>query len=349
MLTLEGHSKSVLNQGERLTLRELGRHREPKTHFLTLPPKDDKNGKRFTLLTDQSIDAPEGSRSLDVLFCSRLPLRAGHSAALLSLKLDLSEGTTGSTRLGCKSGAGDVIRLPSSTPSTNYPFDGLSPFFYVEYDVGELADYEFVAIVDRAERKRPGWLVAEFSSRSDSDIRTGIGLGRLLTTGLDVQLPTERPMVTEINVPALHSSLLAYKLRLAKPPCQKTTELFAPLLRQYITEPHESKYFVNVKEADINLHGVAPYMPPHHRGRSATQGISFQLWSDPTCATPATLSLRVDLLGSMGKLAMRYRTVFAAFPLLVVAVVLRKQFKLYDQTGMDLSVMGVFRRYEYYF
>jgi glycosylphosphatidylinositol deacylase len=31
---------------------------------------------------------------------------------------------------------------------------------------------------------------------------------------------------------------------------------------------------------------------------------------------------------------MRYRTVFAAFPLVVVALVLRKQFKVYDATGM---------------
>ena len=34
---------------------------------------------------------------------------------------------------------------------------------------------------------------------------------------------------------------------------------------------------------------------------------------------------------------MRYRTVFAAFPLLVVALVLRKQFRVYDETGIFMS------------
>lgn len=36
---------------------------------------------------------------------------------------------------------------------------------------------------------------------------------------------------------------------------------------------------------------------------------------------------------------MRYRTVFAAFPLLVVALVLRKQFKVYDETGYFITFM----------
>lgn len=49
------------------------------------------------------------------------------------------------------------------------------------------------------------------------------------------------------------------------------------------------------------------------------------------------MSLQVDKLGSAGKLVMRYRTVFAAFPLLVVLIVLRKQFKVYDVTGVFMS------------
>jgi hypothetical protein len=39
----------------------------------------------------------------------------------------------------------------------------------------------------------------------------------------------------------------------------------------------------------------------------------------------------------MGKLYMRYRTIFASFPLLVVAFVLRKQFQIYDATGLFMS------------
>ncbi|KMU81010.1 GPI inositol-deacylase [Coccidioides immitis RMSCC 3703] len=154
---------------------------------------------------------------------------------------------------------------------------------------------------------------------------------------LDV-LPAERPMVIDIKVPALHSSLLSYKLHVESKDCDGT-ELFKPMLRQYISGPYESKFFVNVRDAEINLHGIAPYMPPHIRDNAAATGISFQLWSDASCNGPLQLSLKVDVLGSMGKLAMRYRTVFAAFPLLVVSLVLRQQFKVYNQTGIFISFM----------
>ncbi len=115
--------------------------------------------------------------------------------------------------------------------------------------------------------------------------------------------------------------------------CGDNAALFTPLLRQYLSEPHESRYFVNVKEANISLHGIAPFMPPPLRSQAVSNGISLQFWTDPTCGSSIDASLQLDIAGSMGKLVMRYRTVFAAFPLLVVALVVRKQFSLYDRSG----------------
>ena len=65
--------------------------------------------------------------------------------------------------------------------------------------------------------------------------------------------------------------------------------------------------------------------------------MSLQIWTDPTCNSTIEVSLKVDVLGSLGKLFMRYRTVLTAFPLLVVALVLRKQFRVYDETGLFIS------------
>ncbi|PGG96100.1 hypothetical protein AJ79_09726 [Helicocarpus griseus UAMH5409] len=336
LLTLEDNTNSILSQGQRLVLRSFGNRKAPEAHLLPVPPQG-APGKKFTLLTDQPIDPPGGNEKLEVLFCSVFPLRAGHSAALLSLNMDLSGGSSGSTRLACKSAVEDVINIPASTRASRFAFDDVAPFSYLQYDLEDLAEHQFVAVVDKAHKLSPGWVVAEFSDSSDALIQTRVGLGRLLGAGLNIRLPAERPMLTEVKIPALHSSLLAYKLRVGKQPCGEDAELFTPLLRQYISEPHESKYFVNVKEADINLHGVAPYMPPHLREDNAVRGISFQLWSDPSCDASMELSLHVDVLGSMGKLAMRYRTVFAALPLLVVALVLRKQFQIYDKTGVFVS------------
>jgi hypothetical protein len=144
-------------------------------------------------------------------------------------------------------------------------------------------------------------------------------------------------MVTQIKIPSLTSSLLAYNLEVGNQACGEEAELFTPLVRQYLSEPYESKFFVNARHAMVSLHGVAPYMPPPLRRRSIEDGLSFQFWTDPTCESTIQVQLSVDILGSMGKLYMRYRTVFAAFPLLIVALVLRKQFRVYDSTGVFIS------------
>ncbi|OAL72485.1 GPI inositol-deacylase [Trichophyton violaceum] len=336
LLTLEENANAMLKQGERLVLRGLGHHEGPKAHLIPVPPRGGVPGKKFTLLTDQRVE-PSGSGKLEILFCSDPPSRAGQSATLLSLNLDLSGGNAASPRLVCKSSYEDVINIPASNKNSKAAFDDAQPFSYFQYSLEDLTEYQFVAIVDKHEKATPGFLIAEFSDSSDSVIPTRVSLGRLLSAGLTILLPADRPMVTDIKVPALRSSLLAYKLKLNRQGCKPDSELFAPIVRQYISDPYESKFFVNVKAIDVNLHGVAPYMPPHIRENAAGSGVSFELWSDRSCSAPLQISLQVDVLGSLGRLAMRYRTVFAAFPLVIVAMVLRKQFRVYDQTGVFIN------------
>ena len=266
------------------------------------------------------------------MFCSVFPLHAGQSSAVFSMNMDFSGNTSGSTRLACKNAASDTILLPASTRDSKFPFDDASPFSYLQYDLEQLSEHQFVAIVDKTTSPTPGWAIAEFSSRSESNVQVKDGLRSLLLTGIEYTFSSERPLMTEINVPSMHSSLLTYRLSLGKQSCGDEQELFTPVLRQHMEDPYESKFFVNVKEADISMHGVAPYMPPSMKS-GVSRGVSFQIWSDPTCRNSLDVSMKVDILGSMGKLWMRYRTVFAAFPLLVVALVLRKQFQLYDRTG----------------
>ena len=341
MLKLSSDRNSILSQGERLLLRKLGGRGEPQAHLLPIPPQD-TTAKKFTLLSDQNLDGSKGPSKLDVLFCTVFPLQGSQSSTLFSVNIDLAGDDAGSIRLACKNAVGDTISLPASTPSSKFPFDRSTPFSYLEYDLEYLAEHQFVAVVDKSESPGAGWLIAEFSDISDSVISTEVGLGRLISTGLDVKLPENRPMLMKINVPAMYSSLLAYKLRIDNPGCGSKNQLFAPLLRQSMQEPHESKFFVNIKEADINLHGIAPFVPPPLREKTTSEGVSFHIWSDPTCNSPLDFSLRVDFLGSLGKLTMRYRTVFAAFPLLVVALVLRKQFQIYDEKGTFSPLSHIF-------
>lgn len=337
LLMVDDSSDAVIPQGERLVLRSLGRSKQrPKPYLLPIPPQG-AEGMKFTLLTNEKLDSPGEHGKLEVLFCNVFPLQAGQSATLFSMNMDLSGDALGSTRLACKNAASDVISLPASTRESTFPFKSdQSPFSYLQYDLENLTEHQFVAVVDKAGEHSTGWVVAEFSTASESVKHVDLGLQRLLTTGLNVRLPAQRPLVTDIKVPALHSSLFAYRLHVGKQSCDMG-ELFAPLLRQHVTDVYESKFFVNVKDAEVNLHGLAPYMPPPFFAKSPSNGLSLQIWSDPTCDSSVEISLKVDVLGSIGKLWMRYRIVFAAFPMLVVALALWQQFRVYDETAVFMS------------
>jgi glycosylphosphatidylinositol deacylase len=333
LLTLEDNSHSIIALGQRLVLRNLGESQKPRAYLMPTPPAGPGSIK-FSLMTDQALDAGKSGK-VEVLFCSVFPLQAGQSAALFSMNMDLSGDSSGSTRLACKN-ADDVIRLPASTRQSKYSFDAMPPFSYLEYKLEDIAEHQFVAVVDHANQKSEGWVVAEFISLRDSQMQSNISLAGLLTEGFRTNLAAERPLVTDINIPIIHSSLFAYKLSVGPQACGETGQLFTPLVRQYLADPLESKYFVNVHSADINLHGTAPFIPPALHP-SSRKGLSFQIWSDPTCNASIDISLQVDFLGSLGRLVMRYRTVFAAFPLLVVALVFRKQFQEYDNNGIFTS------------
>jgi len=342
LLTLEDNSNSIIAQGERLVLRKLGTSGAARAHLLPIPPPGSPNIKQFTLLTDQKLDSPGENGKLEVLFCSVFPLQAGQASTVFASHMDLSADTTGSTRLACKNAASDVIALPASSRSTRHPFVSedekeVPPFSYLQYSLDDISEHQFVAVVEKTTTPTSGWVIAEFSDHSQSHRTRHISLRRLLSFGMRLRLPATRPMMCEIKVPSLQSSLLAYNLQIGSQSCGDGAELFTPLVRQYLTEPYESKFYVNARQVTVSLHGVAPYVPPPLTRRSSEDGLSFQFWTDPTCDSNINVKLTVDVMGSLGKLYMRYRTVFAAFPLLVVAMVLRKQFRIYDTSGVFIS------------
>lgn len=336
LLTLQDNSVS-LPHGERLVIRTFGQTQKTQTHFMPIPVQSAPDTKLFTLLSDQRLEDSSANSQLEVFFCTVFPLQPGQSSTLFSMNLDLSGDTPVSTRFACKNAASDVIQLPASTRFSSQPFDKAQPFSYLQYSLEDLVDFQFVAVVDKATEPSPGWVLAEFSDKVHNTIETNLGLERLLAFGMHIKLPADGPLMKEIRVPALHSSLLAFKLSLGKQACGEDAELFTPLLRQHLSEPHESKYFVNVKDANISLHGIAPFVPPPLQAHAAADGLSLQFWTDPTCNSSVDVALDVDLAASMGKLVMRYRVVFAAFPILVVALVLRKQFTVYDSSGRYIA------------
>lgn len=334
-LTLEHSFTTMMSHGERLVLRSIGEAGQ-KAHVMPIPAQPFADGSKFTLLTNQRLDSGYDVEAVAVFLCSVSPPPSGASLHSFPLNRDTLSSSAGSTRLACKNAATDVSLLPASTNHSTNAFDNAPPFSYLEYPVSDLVDNQFVAVIEKGAEHSQGWLIAEFSSAAEFSITINRGHHEILMSGLQHTLPARRPMMTEVKIPEVHSTLFAYRLDIQRDHCQND-ESFAPLLRQYIQEPYESKYFVNAQGGNINVHGISPYMPPPLSGGGASEGLSLQLWTDPTCNSTLSVSLKVDILGSAGKLVMRYRTVFAAFPVLVVAIVLRKQFKVYDTTGVFMS------------
>ncbi|KAK5052751.1 hypothetical protein LTR84_002617 [Exophiala bonariae] len=337
LLTLGDGSRSSVAKEDSVTLRQLGVQDQMSAVLLPIPTVNNSTFKQFSLLTNQQIDSHGSFEKSEVLFCSAFPLAGGLTSTPLPIQFDLSPGDPSATRLACKRPVGDGIQLPASTRASQNAFDSNPPFTFLSYDLRSLQDHQFVAIVDKSTEINPSWVHAEIVSGPESIIESHISLPRLLIRGLNVELPSSRPIVTEVRVPTLRSSLLAYSLEIRQHGCGADTELFTPLVRQHIDGPYESKYFVNFKQGDVNLHGIAPFMPPTLDGQEIKTGVAFQIWSDPTCNSSLEIRLRIDPVGSLGKLVVRYRTIFAAFPLLVVAMVLRKQFRVYDNSGAFIS------------
>ncbi|KAF3179124.1 GPI inositol deacylase [Orbilia oligospora] len=335
LLTLEPNTQSILPLGETLVLRKLGGNQKPKAYLLPTPPSRGEKGiMAFTLLTDRNLAGK--SPDIEVLMCSSFPLQAGQAQNVFAMNMVLAEDVVDGTRLACKSAIGDVMSLPASTRNTQYPFEEVTPFSYIQYDLEDMGEHQFIAVVDKAPMFSTGWLVAQFSEKAQRETTIDISLPTLMSQGVHTVLPAERPLVTELYIPVIQSSLLAYKLSVGVQACGDGEQLFTPLVRQYLSDPYESKYFVNVHQAEISLHGMAPFMPEPLKSAERS-GLTLQMWSDSTCNSPIEVSVTVDYVGSIGKLAIRYRTVFAAFPLLIVALVLRRQFQEYDATGIFIT------------
>ncbi|KAL7895402.1 PGAP1-like domain-containing protein [Trichoderma sp. SZMC 28014] len=340
LLTLDDSSSTVVPTGDRLILSQLGSETRPMAYLLPVPPPGSLEPKRFTLLTDAQLNTPTDNSQLQVLLCSVYPFQSTGVNSIFSFTIDISRNGTTPTKLACKDAASDTVLLPASTVDIEAPFyldeqTPIYPFSYLQYDAEYLSDHQFVVVIDRATEVGNGFVTAEFSDLSSFQKREDISLIRLLTFGLSFRLSAIRPIVTAIDIPALKSSLMAFNMKINQQ-CGGKQQLFAPLIRQHIQKPYESKYFVNAQVTGISFHGVAPYMPPSLT-LSSGDGLAFDIWSDPICGGPLEIDLYVDVLGSLGKLYMRYRTVFAAFPLLIVTLVLRKQFSVYNTSGTFIS------------
>ncbi|CAG8467242.1 435_t:CDS:2 [Ambispora leptoticha] len=322
IISLEKDSNTFLDMGQRLVLEKLGS--APKVHLMPIPPTAPHSTlNTFSLLTDQSL----GKDSLvDVLLCDIMPTEVRESIKNNSSTNNIVLSTA--PRLSCHIASGDAIAVPASGKDDEYPYSGRT-FSFLKLKVKDLGDYQYIAIIDQDGKGTGGFLLAEFYDEHSTINSLDTSIKELIMEGIHVDAVSENhSLVSVLRIPIIDSSLLTYKMTINRHGC--SDGLFAPFLRQSISSMYESKFLVNIKHADINIHGQAPFVTPvsapHLR-----RGLELQFWMDPTCHAPLSLDIEFDLYGSLGKIVMRFQTVLVAFPFMVVILTLRAQIREYNR------------------
>ncbi|KAJ8098480.1 hypothetical protein POJ06DRAFT_240175 [Lipomyces tetrasporus] len=256
----------------------------------------------FSFLTDQKPEIDGKDQGVDILLCEQPQENLDTDHGDFSTVIDISKPET------------DKVVIPASANGTLHPYDG-NTFSYIQYKLGEIARHDYVALVDSYTTSSPRFVFAEVVNNQ---------------TRSQLRLPPVRSGFVEI------SACTAVKSH----NCDGRPELFVPLVRQFIADPNESKFFPDASEMDISFYGASPLVPLTYRP-GVKNNLKLQTWIDPTCERPQEVYLSVDIIGSFGNLVMRYRTACGSLPLAITAIVLLIQFNIND-SEVTLLTIGIF-------
>nr|CAI6527347.1 CNT_HP1_G0015330.mRNA.1.CDS.1 [Saccharomyces cerevisiae] len=137
-----------------------------------------------------------------------------------------------------------------------------------------------------------------------------------------------------ISFSNLWDSLLSYrletKIEASNEGIASEETLFQPFIRQWVYEPFESKWHLNIinKSLDINMHNVAPFIPLNE---SEPRSLQLSFFIPPGMSLEAKMTINWSLTLKM--LFIRYRLALASFPVAFIALVLSYQFYWYNKTS----------------
>lgn len=247
-------------------------------------------------------------------------------------------------------GLDGIATTTTTTAMTNdnYWYLGLNATKYLE-------GYSYLAVVDTTHRDQHSMrrLVAQVlpdASAAHVSVGSKNAWKMWFGKGKRVVLPVDRPVKVDVSFPSVWSSLLAYRLRVV--PSKLATGLqtgtgVIPVLCQSIEDPHESKFYLRAAPGSlmaVDIHGVAPFTPYSLRyadddddddaDSAAYHGLRIQVWSDRAHDAPVDLVLELDVVRSLGKLVLHYRTALAVLPMFVVMLVVMLQLWGYGASGV---------------
>lgn len=232
---------------------------------------------------------------------------------------------------------------------------------YIQLDASSLSGFQYVVVIDNTMSETissDSYLLAEMALPSDMAVVAAPTWWEVLKVGrFTIELPEKRALLTKISLPHFWSSLVAFSIRLStsdsfsmeyqceakKSMGSEHDVLFAPLLMQYSAQLHEAKFSTNLcggyeQGTRVAVHGGAPYMPLAE-GRDVS-GTELYLWTDSSSRSSESLSLtlEIDLWGSLGRFLGFYRVMFAIFPMFVFLCLLMIQLRVWTTTELFVSL-----------
>lgn len=209
-----------------------------------------------------------------------------------------------------------------------------STFYAFDIDCETLKGYDSVIIADRLNIDSPDedFLVGQITSKKEYELKGD--LSQLVLFGSQVIVPSYSDLVTNIHIPGAWSSLLSYRLKISQ--VDDDDSSFSPIIRQFSSEPYETKWHINLrnhKEISLSTHGIAPFTPFKVSSNPKDKGMSIDIWSDiGSKSGTMEISITIDFLSSLRLLIIRYRLALVASCVLIMLFVMTTQLRYYLKT-----------------
>ncbi|CAN6620713.1 GPI inositol-deacylase [Trichomonascus vanleenenianus] len=214
--------------------------------------------------------------------------------------------------------------LPKSSLQSLFPHDSLGED-YMRYWQYELSGFDAILV-----SAKPHGFVS--ISESD-DHHRNVSLSPSFFMSKRTVVPAGA--LTDISLDGATNDIIAYKVVVNEP---ESVETFSPIVRQYVKEPFEARFHVNVNRknpAHITFGGSGPFLP---FDRESPNNLHLQVFAPPSRSGDYEVLVSVDWWATLGNLALRYRIFAATFPIAVLAIVTLFQVSTYDEEGNFMSV-----------
>ncbi|VEU20764.1 DEKNAAC101718 [Brettanomyces naardenensis] len=300
----------------------------PDIHMLQLPQDGSMRFSFLSSLRPTSLDKLAESSSPAILFCRTVPSGSKPQSAVFDYT---SSSTSQFVQLDCIDVHDTVQMVPrsgvSSAEKSSYGGES-KPFYSLDLSAESLSNINTIVIAEPGLAIPAGdFVLADLQPESATQLTLGQkSLWKLLSRGgYDLTLPSQRPLVVDIDVPSARSSLLAYSfdIRYRKSPLER----FSPFLSQTVGD--DTKWHIDLNHVISHILGDSPFSPYK---RSAN--MKLRLYTDSFVSDQITdIYMSVDWFKSLRNLVLRYRLSIVGLPMFVTCFVFFLQLQTYISGG----------------